>query len=898
MSTANSAANGNGNHTTAPQRRFSALLSLPKLNTNHNTMFFGDQSGRQVASPGSLEHGDGSSMNGKVPGEDIDPPEPLTILDFFLKHVTFYRLHLAAFTFIPLIAAGIFYASNGRFPVSFIDSVFICYSCMTVTGLSTINLSTITVWQQVILYILMIMGDITTVSWIMVLIRKRFFRTHCEYTVTIRKHRSRKHAAKHGPKKSRSMFLRSISSPKAAFRQRQPAPFQPGDDPLVSEPQKSKPDFKIIVPTPSGSLNANGGPAISRPMPSAIPEEVEPAEGGEQYAMSDARTFSSSPKAASIALPDLDHLPEVGAGEYGMAGMTLSPSALSGLGSAGSGSTMDYGVTTARQEALNDFGVTSLTSPRTIRYHPMMENVDGRPRPRRGATMLNTRSYTTSPGGAGPATWHETRVNDSGGFPGPIHLVNMLAKRAAPGLHGQIKRKMTMIPSVQTLDEKKTPWLSFSGLVVGRNSDFRTESLSDDQVEQVGGAEYRALRLLSYLVPSYFVGCQLISFLVFGPWMASSGGKTYEAVFAAQPRVVNKVWYSLFQVMGAYTGGGTSLVDMGMVPFQRAYLMIFGMMFSILAGNHALPIFMRFIIWVCSKTVSEGSGPHQALSFLLDHPRRCYLYLFPSHQTWFLLLCLVAFSLVEWGSFLVLNIGLPAYESIPAGVRVLAGLFQGLAARASGFAIVPLSSMAPSLLFLYVVMMYIAIYPVALSIRSTNVYEERSLGVFEKPPDDEDEEPEELHKIESRKERVGRYVGWHLRRQMSVDIWWLVWGLFLVIVIERGNIMDEDKKWFDIFRIIFELVSAFGGIGLTLGVPYDNFSFVGSFKTLSKLVVIVIMVRGRHRGLPVAVDRAVQLPRDLVVTQRKSTQFFSDKQLQDPTNVVSPTNGNLTASPY
>lgn len=25
-----------------------------------------------------------------------------------------------------------------------------------------------------------------------------------------------------------------------------------------------------------------------------------------------------------------------------------------------------------------------------------------------------------------------------------------------------------------------------------------------------------------------------------------------------------------------------------MVPFQRAYLMIFGMMFSILAGNHAL----------------------------------------------------------------------------------------------------------------------------------------------------------------------------------------------------------------------------------------------------------------------------------------------------------------------
>jgi len=32
--------------------------------------------------------------------------------------------------------------------------------------------------------------------------------------------------------------------------------------------------------------------------------------------------------------------------------------------------------------------------------------------------------------------------------------------------------------------------------------------------------------------------------------------------------------------------------------------------------------------------------------------------------------------------------------------------------------------------------------------------------------------------------------------------------------------MDEDKKWFDLFRVLFEMVSAFGGIGLTLGLPY------------------------------------------------------------------------------
>jgi len=84
---------------------------------------------------------------------------------------------------------------------------------------------------------------------------------------------------------------------------------------------------------------------------------------------------------------------------------------------------------------------------------------------------------------------------------------------------------------------------------------------------------------------------------------------------------------------------------------------------------------------------------------------------------------------------------------------------------------------------------------------------------------------------------------------------------------------DENAPWFNLFRIskstfrppylaktygvtVFEMVSAFGGIGLTLGIPTDNFSFSGALKPLSKLIVCIIMLRGRHRGLPVAIDRA------------------------------------------
>ena len=44
-------------------------------------------------------------------------------------------------------------------------------------------------------------------------------------------------------------------------------------------------------------------------------------------------------------------------------------------------------------------------------------------------------------------------------------------------------------------------------------------------------------------------------------------------------------------------------------------------------------------------------------------------------------------------------------------------------------------------------------------------------------------------------------------------------GIFLVAIIERGNLMNEEKPWFNMFALIFELVSAFGGIGLSLGFP-------------------------------------------------------------------------------
>ena len=49
-------------------------------------------------------------------------------------------------------------------------------------------------------------------------------------------------------------------------------------------------------------------------------------------------------------------------------------------------------------------------------------------------------------------------------------------------------------------------------------------------------------------------------------------------------------------------------------------------------------------------------------------------------------------------------------------------------------------------------------------------------------------------------------------------------------------------------------------VGLSLGYPTASTSLSGQFTIFSKLVICFMMIRGRHRGLPYKLDRAVVLP--------------------------------------
>lgn len=96
---------------------------------------------------------------------------------FWHFHWNFYRIHLTFFILHPLIWSAIFWGVNGKYPVSYTNSLFLCFSAQTVTGLSPLNLSTLTGFQQAILFWLMVTGDATVVSWVMVMVRRCTYST-------------------------------------------------------------------------------------------------------------------------------------------------------------------------------------------------------------------------------------------------------------------------------------------------------------------------------------------------------------------------------------------------------------------------------------------------------------------------------------------------------------------------------------------------------------------------------------------------------------------------------------------------------------------------------------------------------------------------------------------------
>lgn len=388
-------------------------------------------------------------------------------------------------------------------------------------------------------------------------------------------------------------------------------------------------------------------------------------------------------------------------------------------------------------------------------------------------------------------------------------------------------------------EEDPAPYISWEP-TIGRNSAFL--GLTEEQREELGGIEYRSLKTLALVLLGYYWGFWLLGVVCLLPWILKTD--TYGSIVTAASQ--SRVWWGFFTPHSAFMDLGFTLTPDSMNSFNTAIFPLLLMSFLIVIGNTGFPVMLRFVIWVSSNIVPHGSGVYEELKFLLDHPRRCFTLLFPSGATWWLFWLLVVLNGIDLLFFIILDLGNGPIYALPAGIRILDGLFQAFSTRTAGFSCVNLAEVHPAVQASYMIMMYISVFPIAISVRRTNVYEEKSLGVY---PGSDIEEPANGTDLE--------YVGAHLRRQLSFDLWFLSVGFFILTISEGGSLQNND---FSMFAVLFEVVSAYGTVGMSLGYASGSESLCSQFSVVGKLVIIAMMVRGRHRGLPYGLDRAILLP--------------------------------------
>ncbi|KAI4687990.1 uncharacterized protein J4E84_004918 [Alternaria hordeiaustralica] len=390
------------------------------------------------------------------------------------------------------------------------------------------------------------------------------------------------------------------------------------------------------------------------------------------------------------------------------------------------------------------------------------------------------------------------------------------------------------------------------------DSKGRFRELSEQDRMELGGVEYRALQALLLILVGYQIFWYLLGITFLIPYAYRDDTKS--TLYQEQPGAINPGWWAYFATVTEFSNGGLNVLNANFVPFSgNAYVLLVAACLAF-AGQTQFPILLRITIWVLKKILPKESRIRNTMQFLLQHPRRCFIYLFPKRETVYLFLVQLGIDITAWLCFEILNIGMPDVEALSTGARVVDGLFMASGLRTSGAYIINMSSLAPACLVAYLVIMYISIYPMTLVLRKTNTYEEKSIGLEEN-------------------DSSAAGVASHLQKQLAYDIWFQFFVFFLICIIERGHILDASPG-FSVFSILFEVTSAYGTVGLSLGVPGKNTSLCGDFASLSKVVLMAAMLRGRHRGLPLAIDRSILLPGEELM--RRMDQEYSSRGTEDP----------------
>jgi len=94
-------------------------------------------------------------------------------------------------------------------------------------------------------------------------------------------------------------------------------------------------------------------------------------------------------------------------------------------------------------------------------------------------------------------------------------------------------------------------------------------------------------------------------------------------------------------------------------------------------------------------------------------------------------------------------------------------------------------------------------------------------------------------------------------KKIVFRVWFLRLLVILALVVCENHTIEDNQEDVQLWYIIFEVISAYSLVGVSVSAPGTEYSLSGKFTTYGKLCVVLAFLIGKNRGLPELSDPVI-----------------------------------------
>lgn len=295
---------------------------------------------------------------------------------------------------------------------------------------------------------------------------------------------------------------------------------------------------------------------------------------------------------------------------------------------------------------------------------------------------------------------------------------------------------------------------------------------------------------------------------------------------------INPWWWALFHSVSAFNNAGFGLLNNNLMNFPKDPIINMVIAGLIITGGLGYPVLIALHTWLRGKVAGKNDRVYQALKEdvggVVASPVQTRVAI--SGTLFFLLLGTAIPLVMEWTS--------PLLRDLSISERIMAMFFQSVSTRTAGFNTIDIGGLTTSTIILYIILMYIGANPAG----TAGGIKIPTIAVLYGYVKDWFLQPGLPVMLYGR--RISKFALSHAIRLFFFSILTIGLITFFICAIESEFLITPDSL-FNFTKVIFEVFSAFGTVGLSMGFPGSVTSFSAILSPASKFLIILTMLFGR-----------------------------------------------------